>query len=226
MGGKKRPSTALFPHPHTPEHPSVGISTSLATSEITGGGALSPLVALPRAERPQNLQDVFFGIVPLQSFSSFSRCLPKASYVPGASFCSLQISCHLFQPLPSPATREQAFMLEARDAQLPGVQLAQPLPPLSRGDLSARCLVNLWSGPWLSLLSIFYSSGGVIFYLRVCAGGRGVCFCVSLRDTCMLFLLNSVIRLLLKPHGIFQPNCVIESTAKFKAAWEKGVRDT
>lgn len=88
------------------------------------GGAVSPLVALPRAERPQNLQDVFFGIVPLQSFSSFSRCLPKAFYAPGASFCSSQISCHSFQPLPSPASPEQAFMLEARDAQLPGVQLA------------------------------------------------------------------------------------------------------
>lgn len=53
-----------------------------------------------------------------------------------------------------------------------------------------------------------------------------MCFYVSMRDTCMLFWLNSVIRLLLKPHGIFQPNCVIESTAKFKAAWKKGVRDT
>ena len=41
----------------------------------------------------------------------------------------------------------------------------------------------------------------------------------------MVFLLNSVI-LLLKPHGIFQPYCVIESTAKFKAAWKKVVRDT
>lgn len=53
-------------------------------------------------------------------------------------------------------------MLEARGAQLPGVQLAQPLPLLSRGNLSAKCLVILWSGPRLSLLSIF-------LYFRRCS---------------------------------------------------------
>lgn len=95
------------------------------------------------------------------------------------SFCSLQISCHLFQPLPSPTTREQAFMLEARDAQLPGVQLAQPLPRLSRGDLSARCLVNLWSGPWLSLLSIFILQA-VLFSTSESVREEEVCVSVSL----------------------------------------------
>lgn len=57
----------LFPSPQTsitPKHPSVGIFTSLATSKIIGGAVVPPLVPLSWAGRPQDLQDVFSGILP------------------------------------------------------------------------------------------------------------------------------------------------------------------
>lgn len=47
-----------------------------------------------------------------------------------------------------------------------------------------------------------------------------------MRDTCMLFLLNSIIRLL-KPHEILLVVSLnYSSTLKFKATWKEGVRGT
>lgn len=104
FGRKEETLHCTLPHPHTPEHPSVGISTSLATSEITGGGALSPLVALPRgrvASEPPGC--ILWNCPPVIQF--IQQMFTKGLYVPGASFCSCRSAAICFTPT-SPATRE------------------------------------------------------------------------------------------------------------------------
>lgn len=84
------------------------------------------------------------------------------------------------------------------------VQLVQPLSLLSRGCLSTKCLVNLWSGPWLSWLNIFLHFRQCIFYLRVyCEKERCMRVSAGERHVCAI-LFNSIIRLLLKPYKIIK----------------------
>lgn len=100
------------------------------------------------------------------------------------------------------------------------VQLGQPLPLLS-----TKCLVNLWSGSWLSPLSTF-SVLQCSFYLSLCERKR-MCVPVSLQVSDTIFFLNSIIRFLLKPHGILQPSCVIKlNLQNSKPPGKKGIRDT
>lgn len=72
------------------------------------------------------------------------------------------------------------------------------------------CEPVVW--PWLSPWSVFYTLHSVLSTSEPVVRGReGVCICVSAgeRHVCVV-LLNSIIRLLLKPYKILQTSCVIE----------------
>lgn len=105
------------------------------------------------------------------------------------------------------------------DAQLAG--LRHPVQGLSAaGPASAPALKGLpfnqgpcepvvW--PWLSPGSMFYTLHRVLSTSEPIVRGReGACLCVSAGEThvCVV-LLNSIIRLLLKPYKTLQTSCVI-----------------